>query len=82
MPCAGMFGCVYKARGILLSIGRFSVSVPNARLYLEAYIDQSRDISHFVVYKPAFKNTENRIDFYTILSIWMDITYICLMKRA
>ena len=33
-------------------------------------------------FSPAFKNTENRIDFYTILSIWMDITYICLMKRA
>lgn len=43
--------------------GRFSICVPNARLYLEAYLKQDRTLSEdFFQYKPAYNST-TRIDY-------------------
>ena len=51
--------------------GMFSVSVPNVRIYAQAYLDDSRDISDFIVFKPAFKQTHSRIDYLNYIT-YMD----------
>ena len=51
--------------------GTFSICVPNARIYLDAYVhSQSLDIDKYFAYKPAFNNT-TRID-YLNYTAYMD----------
>ena len=42
---------------VLAPGGIFSVCVPNARIYLEGYINGNFDMDKFITYKPAFNNT-------------------------
>jgi predicted SAM-dependent methyltransferase len=52
-----------ECRRVLLPGGRFSVCVPNARIYLEAYVKgTSLDAPEFFGYQPAYNRT-TRIDY-------------------
>ena len=52
-----------ECRRILIPGGIFSICVPNARLYIEAYMkSDSLDENQFFGYKPAYNNT-TRIDY-------------------
>lgn len=47
---------------VLVPKGIFSICVPNAKIYIEAYFDSSQDTSRLFGYKPAYNNT-TKIDF-------------------
>ena len=47
---------------VLLPGGTFSVCVPNARIYIEAYLNSELDTNKFFGYKPAYNNT-TKIDY-------------------
>ena len=56
---------------VLIPGGTFSICVPNARIYIEAYLNRSElDIDKFFGYKPAYNNT-TRID-YVNYTAYMD----------
>ena len=56
---------------VLVSGGIFSICVPNAKIYLEAYINNTElDTSKFFGYKPAYNNT-TKID-YVNFTAYMD----------
>ena len=54
---------------VLLPGGTFSICVPNARLYIEAYLKSELDTDVFFGFKPAYNNT-TKIDYvnYTAYS--------------
>ncbi len=61
-----------ECRRVLVPGGTFSISVPNARLYIEAYLkSDSLDENTFFTHKPAYNNT-TRIDY---------VNYIAYMDR-
>jgi len=47
---------------VLIPSGVFSVCVPNARIYIEAYLNSKLDTNKFFGYKPAYNNT-TKIDY-------------------
>ena len=52
-----------ECRRVLIPGGFFSICVPNARLYIEAYLGGDQlDETRYLVYRPAFNNT-TRIDY-------------------
>lgn len=55
---------------VLIPGGIFSICVPNARIYLEAYLNVELDINTFFVYKPAYNNT-TKIDYMNYIA-YMD----------
>lgn len=60
-----------ECRRVLIPGGTFSICVPNARLYIEAYLkSDSLDENQFFGYKPAYNNT-TRID-YVNYTAYMD----------
>lgn len=60
-----------ECRRALIPGGKFSISVPNARLYIEAYMNaDALDEDGLLVYKPAYYNT-TRIDYVNYIA-YMD----------
>lgn len=57
-----------EALRVLVPGGVFSICVPNARIYIEAYLNPSIDISDHFVFKPAYHNTNSRIDFVNYMA--------------
>ena len=56
---------------VLVQGGTFSICVPNARIYIEAYLkSESLDKNHFFGHKPAYNNT-TKID-YVNYTAYMD----------
>jgi predicted SAM-dependent methyltransferase len=55
---------------VLTKGGIFSICVPNARLYIEAYLNSDLDTEKFFDYKPAYNNT-TKID-YVNYTAYMD----------
>jgi len=56
---------------VLLPGGMFSICVPNAEIYIEAYLnDRTLDNNKFFGYKPAYNNT-TKID-YVNYTAYMD----------
>jgi predicted SAM-dependent methyltransferase len=56
---------------VMVTGGRFSICVPNAKLYLRAYLnDDIAGIESFFVYKPAYNHT-TRIDYVNYVA-YMD----------
>ena len=56
---------------VLIPGGTFSICVPNARVYIEAYLNPELDTDKFLFYKPAYNNT-TKIDY---------VNYIAYCKR-
>jgi predicted SAM-dependent methyltransferase len=54
---------------VLIKKGLFSICVPNARLYLEAYAN-NKSLDHYCKYKSAYNNT-TKIDYVNYIS-YMD----------
>lgn len=54
---------------VLVPSGTFSICVPNARLYIEAYL-KSYPLDHFCKYRPAYNNT-TKIDYVNYMA-YMD----------
>ncbi len=52
----------------LAPAGLFSICVPNARLYIDAYTKSDNNIASFVKFRPAFDNTGSRIDFLNYMA--------------
>lgn len=52
---------------VLTPGGNFSICVPNARIYIEAYLNAGLDKDLFCVFKPAFNNT-TRIDYVNYIA--------------
>jgi predicted SAM-dependent methyltransferase len=60
-----------ECKRVLVPGGTFSICVPNARLYIEAYVrSNSLNENQFFDYKPAYNNT-TRID-YVNYTAYMD----------
>jgi len=55
---------------VLLPGGQFSICVPNARIYIEAYLNSELDTNKFFGWKPAYNNT-TKID-YVNFTAYMD----------
>ena len=58
---------------VLIPGGVFSICVPNARLYIDSYLNSDNpelDRNHFFGYKPAYNNT-TRIDYINYVA-YMD----------
>jgi predicted SAM-dependent methyltransferase len=55
---------------VLIPGGNFSICVPNARIYIEAYLNSTLDSNRFFGYKPAYNNT-TKID-YVNYTAYMD----------
>ena len=55
---------------VLKPEGVFSICVPNARLYIDAYLNSEFDTNNLIGHKPAFNNT-SRID-YLNYTAYMD----------
>jgi predicted SAM-dependent methyltransferase len=55
---------------VLVPGGIFSICVPNARIYIEAYINYDLDQNQFFEYKPAYNNT-TKIDYVNYMA-YMD----------
>lgn len=52
-----------ECKRVLLPGGQFSICVPNARIYIEAYVNRiPLDENKFLVYRPAYNHT-TQIDF-------------------
>lgn len=51
---------LHECKRVLVSKGHFSICVPNARIYIEAYV-YGHDVSKFLTYVPANNHT-TRID--------------------
>ena len=66
---------------VLFPGGTFSICVPNARIYIEAYLkSDSLDKNYFFGCEPAYNNT-TKID-YVNYTAYMDVIIsICLMKK-
>jgi predicted SAM-dependent methyltransferase len=57
-----------ECRRVLVPGGTFSICVPNAKLYLDAYVkSDSLDESRFFRWKPAYNNT-TRIDYVNYIA--------------
>ena len=55
---------------VLVPGGHFSICVPNARIYIEAYLNSNLDPEKFFGYEPAYNNT-TKID-YVNYTAYMD----------
>lgn len=55
---------------VLIPGGTFSICVPNARIYIEAYLNSDLDANKFFNYEPAYNNT-TKID-YVNYTAYMD----------
>ncbi|MBL7032481.1 MAG: methyltransferase domain-containing protein [Nitrospira sp.] len=55
---------------VLIPGGTFSICVPNARIYIEAYLNSKLDTDKFLGYKPAYNHT-TKID-YVNYTAYMD----------
>lgn len=55
---------------VLISGGIFSICVPNARIYIEAYLNSELAADKFFSYKPAYNNT-TKIDYVNYIA-YMD----------
>ncbi|MDJ0804347.1 MAG: methyltransferase domain-containing protein [Desulfobacterales bacterium] len=55
---------------VLIPGGHFSICVPNARIYIEAYLNAHLESEKFFVYKPAYNDT-TKID-YINYTAYMD----------
>ncbi len=55
---------------VLIPGGNFSICVPNARIYIEAYLNSTLDSNQFFGYKPAYNNT-TKIDYVNFIA-YMD----------
>ena len=58
-----------ECRRVLVPSGTFSICVPDARLYIEAYL-KDYPLDHFCKYRPAFNNT-TKIDYVNYMA-YMD----------
>jgi predicted SAM-dependent methyltransferase len=57
-----------ECRRALMPNGSFSICVPNARLYIDAYVNgKSLDPAHFLAYEPA-RNRTTRIDYLNYIA--------------
>tara|TARA_B100001013_G_C24445697_1_gene377502 strand:+ start:28 stop:633 length:606 start_codon:yes stop_codon:yes gene_type:complete len=55
---------------VLIPGGKFLISVPNAKIYIEAYVKSSLDKEKFIVWNDAFNNT-TKIDYINYIA-YMD----------
>lgn len=55
---------------VLTSGGKFLICVPNAKIYIEAYLNSDLDVEKYFGYKPAYNNT-TKID-YVNYTAYMD----------
>lgn len=59
-----------KCLRVLISGGTFSICVPNARIYIEAYLKSELDFNKFCRHKPAYNKT-TKIDYLNYIA-YMD----------
>jgi len=52
---------------VLIPNGVFSICVPNAKIYIEAYVNSGLDEEKFITYKPAYNNT-TKIDYLNYIA--------------
>ncbi|KGF73212.1 hypothetical protein DO97_01520 [Neosynechococcus sphagnicola sy1] len=52
---------------VLVPGGNFSICVPNARIYIDAYLNSTLDSNVFFGYKPAYNNT-TKIDYVNFIA--------------
>ena len=70
-----------ECKRVLVPGGQFSICVPNARIYIEAYLNSnSFDVNKFLAYQPACNNT-TRIDFVNYMAYMGAYISICLMRK-
>jgi predicted SAM-dependent methyltransferase len=71
-----------ECRRVLVPGGTFSICVPNARLYIEAYLKSDSLVEkRFFEYKPAYNNT-TRIDYVNYTAYMDGHISICLLKTS
>jgi predicted SAM-dependent methyltransferase len=59
-----------ECKRVLVPNGQFSICVPNARIYIEAYMNGNIDAEKFLVHQPAYNRT-TRIDYVNYMA-YMD----------
>ena len=53
---------------VLVKGGVFSVCVPNARIYIEAYMNPETDFSSYLRYEPANDRTNSKLDYINYMA--------------
>jgi len=71
---------IIESKRVLSRGGNFSICVPNARHYIEAYMNPDKDISTFFKFKPAYFNSNSRIDFVNYMA-YMNGHHKCMFDE-